>query len=73
LNCRSRGAPSPKIQFFKDGVEIISGTNGYVIAGRKLNIEKPKFPEHDGRYTCSVTNMFGEAKKEANLTVTGIS
>ncbi|XP_066917085.1 fibroblast growth factor receptor 2-like isoform X2 [Clytia hemisphaerica] len=70
LNCRSNGAPKPKIQFFKDGVEITSGSNGYVIDGRKLHIEKPKFPEHDGVYTCSVTNMFGKATKKSSLTVT---
>lgn len=71
LNCRSNGAPSPRIQFFKDDVEIVSGTKGYVIKGRKLLIEKPKFPDHDGLYTCYVTNMFGKATRQANLTVTG--
>ena len=42
-----------------------------MIEGRKLHIEKPKFPEHDGEYTCSVTNMFGKATKKSSLTVTG--
>ena len=52
-------------------MEIISGTKGYVIEGRKLKIEKPKFPDHDGLYTCYVTNMFGKATQKATLTVTG--
>ena len=51
----------------------MSGTKGYVIKGRKLLIEKPKFPDHDGLYTCYVTNMFGKATRQANLTVTGMS
>ena len=72
LNCRSRGAPKPTIKFFKDDVEIKSNTNGYFISDKKLTINEPKFPDHDGKYTCSVSNMFGKAIKNANLTVTGM-
>lgn len=70
LNCRSKGAPKPVVKFFKDDVEILSNKKGYRIQDKKLYIEQPKYPDHDGSYTCSVNNMFGKATGKAKLTVT---
>ena len=72
LNCRSRGAPRPQIQFYKDGIKIKNRENGYKIDYKRLVIPNPEFPDHDGIYTCSVSNMFGKATGEAKLIVTGM-
>ena len=72
LNCRSKGAPKPQIQFYKDGSPIRNGENGYKIDYKRLVIPNPEFPDHDGIYTCSVSNMFGKATGDAKLAVTGM-
>ena len=70
LFCKVNGIPTPSVEFYKDGHQIKSG-NGYNIISKKLVIEKVRYPEDDGTYTCSIKNMFGKAVANATLSVIG--
>ncbi|KAK2835266.1 hypothetical protein Q5P01_015750 [Channa striata] len=71
LVCRVQGAPTPTIQWLKDGEVIDSvGTKGLSVSpdGRTLTVLGAQTND-SGKYTCVATNTAGEEDKIFNLNV----
>ncbi|XP_040264776.1 hemicentin-1 isoform X1 [Bufo bufo] len=69
LHCHTMGFPPPVITWLKDG-QILSQTETvhFMNAGQILRITSAQ-EEHNGLYSCLVSNQAGEAKKEFAVTV----
>ncbi|XP_054980117.1 LOW QUALITY PROTEIN: hemicentin-2 [Sorex araneus] len=69
LLCEARGAPSPDIAWFKDGVALPpSAEAAYGRGGRQLQLERAR-GAHAGSYTCQARNAAGVAEKTTRLEV----
>ncbi|XP_050440788.1 obscurin isoform X49 [Adelges cooleyi] len=73
FDVKARGAPKPKIKWFKDGKEISKTRNIQIIDSDeeecfKLIVTDLRVAD-SGTYTCQLTNEVGETSKSANLNV----
>lgn len=68
------GRPEPMIRWFKDGRQLIGGTAGLEVSFKdgRARLALPSALEKDsGRYTCTASNVAGEASSTAELIVKG--
>ncbi|KAM9642204.1 hemicentin-2 [Trichechus inunguis] len=67
--CEARGAPTPDITWFKDGVPLpISVKAVYTRGGRQLQLGRAQGSDA-GVYTCKASNAVGAAEKATRLEV----
>ncbi|XP_026820139.1 obscurin-like isoform X5 [Rhopalosiphum maidis] len=73
FNVKARGAPKPKVQWFKDGNELSNTRNIQINDSEedesfKLTIQDLRVAD-SGSYCCKLTNEVGEDMKSAKLNV----
>ncbi|XP_050059981.1 obscurin isoform X6 [Aphis gossypii] len=73
FNVKARGAPKPKVQWFKDGNELSNTRNIQINDSNedetfKLTIQDLRVAD-SGSYCCKLTNEVGEDMKSAKLNV----
>ncbi|KAL4660770.1 hemicentin-1-like [Arapaima gigas] len=69
LSCLSTGFPEPTVKWFRDG-QLLGGIHrtGVRVDGHTLHIENATLA-HEGQYTCVVSNVAGEDKRDFRVTV----
>ncbi|XP_003257997.1 palladin isoform X4 [Nomascus leucogenys] len=80
LECRVRGAPPLRVQWFRQGSEIQDSPDFRILQKKPRSTAEPEeictlviaetFPEDAGIFTCSARNDYGSATSTAQLVVT---
>ncbi|KAM4837160.1 palladin isoform 1-T1 [Thomomys bottae] len=80
LECRVRGAPTLRVQWFRQGIEIQDSPDFRILQKKPRSTAEPEeictlviaetFPEDAGIFTCSATNDYGSVTSTAQLVVT---
>ncbi|KAL2092656.1 hypothetical protein ACEWY4_012454 [Coilia grayii] len=69
LSCQAKAFPEPSTQWFKDGQLVEGGSHpGLRAEGHLLHLNSATL-EHQGQYTCVVTNTAGEDKRDFHITI----
>lgn len=74
LECKVTGAPSLRMQWYKNDTKITEGDNyrtSFVDSMAVLELHTTRF-EDDGVYTCEATNEAGSISCSTTLTVKGV-
>nr|XP_061826411.1 contactin-1a-like isoform X1 [Nerophis lumbriciformis]XP_061826412.1 contactin-1a-like isoform X1 [Nerophis lumbriciformis] len=62
MSCRARASPPAAYKWTLDGVEIdpsSAGHDHYALSGGNLIIKEPVKSQHEGKYSCLASNMYG--------------
>ncbi|KAM9854667.1 contactin-1a [Aulostomus maculatus] len=61
MNCRARASPPATYKWMLEGEEIDfdAEQNHYILSGGNLVINNPIKNQHEGKYSCLATNMYG--------------
>uniref|UniRef100_W5KQK2 Palladin, cytoskeletal associated protein n=1 Tax=Astyanax mexicanus TaxID=7994 RepID=W5KQK2_ASTMX len=80
LECRVRGSPPVKVQWFRQGLEIQDSPDFRILQKKPRSAAEPEeictlviaeaFPEDGGQFRCCATNQYGSVSCNAQLTVT---
>ncbi|XP_066532649.1 palladin isoform X2 [Hoplias malabaricus] len=83
LECRVRGSPPVKVQWFRQGQEIQDSPDFRILQKKPRSAAEPEeictlviaeaFPEDGGLFRCSASNQYGSISCSAQLTVTPVS
>uniref|UniRef100_A0A3B3TYS7 Myopalladin n=1 Tax=Poecilia latipinna TaxID=48699 RepID=A0A3B3TYS7_9TELE len=73
LECRVKGVPSPRVDWFRDG-QLIQDSPDFRILQKKeicTLVIAEVFPEDSGMFTCTANNNYGTVSSSAALRVKG--
>ncbi|KAK3516204.1 hypothetical protein QTP70_005705 [Hemibagrus guttatus] len=83
LECRVKGSPPLRVQWFRQGHEIQDSPDFRILQKKPRSTAEPEeictlviaevFPEDGGMFCCSATNQFGSISCSAQLTVIPVS
>ena len=70
MDCLHRGTPSPEIQWLHNDIAITASKRYSIMSNGSLLISSLN-AEDAGVWTCLVSNVFGQAQMQVNLTYVG--
>ncbi|TSN30219.1 Palladin [Bagarius yarrelli] len=75
LECRVKGSPPLRVQWFREGHEIQDSPDFRILQKKEICtlVIAEVFPEDGGLYCCSATNQFGSISCSAQLTIIPVS
>ncbi|XP_028169127.1 hemicentin-1-like isoform X2 [Ostrinia furnacalis] len=65
LKCHAKGAPEPRVEWFLNGVKIISDRNHHIYRDNSLKFTGSK--DNVGRFTCAAKNHLGSNNKSITV------
>ena len=71
LKCITQSLPTPKITFYKNGVELKDDPRLDRVDAGNLKIRNVTYDQDDGVYRCSVSNSYGESYEEKEVRIPG--
>ncbi|XP_043912305.1 myopalladin isoform X5 [Protopterus annectens] len=81
LESRVKGAPSPKVEWYREGTLIEDSPDFRILQKKPRSAAEPEeictlviaevFPEDSGTFTCTASNKYGTVSSIARLTVKG--
>nr|XP_015203118.1 PREDICTED: myopalladin isoform X1 [Lepisosteus oculatus] len=81
LECRIKGAPSPKVEWYREGTLIDDSPDFRILQKKPRSMAEPEeictlviaevFPEDSGTFTCTAKNKYGTVSSIAYLKVKG--
>ncbi|XP_041912251.1 palladin isoform X3 [Alosa sapidissima] len=82
LECRVRGSPPLKVQWYRLGEEIQDSPDFRILQKKPRSAAEPEeictlviaeaFPEDGGLFCCTASNQYGSVNSTANLTITPV-
>ncbi|XP_037093198.1 leucine-rich repeats and immunoglobulin-like domains protein 3 [Pollicipes pollicipes] len=69
LDCMASGSPAPRLTWTKDGAPLLATERHFYTAGQQLLIIVQTTPADAGSYECQLSNVLGEERGSATLTV----
>uniref|UniRef100_H3BDD1 Myopalladin n=1 Tax=Latimeria chalumnae TaxID=7897 RepID=H3BDD1_LATCH len=79
LECRVKGVPSPKVEWYREGTLIEDSPDFRILQKKPRSMAEPEeictlviaevFPEDSGTFTCTASNKYGTVSSVAFLTV----
>ncbi|KAL2089856.1 hypothetical protein ACEWY4_014544 [Coilia grayii] len=82
LECRVRGSPPLKVQWYRQGEEIQDSPDFRVLQKKPRSAAEPEeictlviaeaFPEDGGLFCCTASNQYGSVNSTAHLTITSV-
>ncbi|XP_019394028.1 PREDICTED: myopalladin isoform X2 [Crocodylus porosus] len=81
FECRVKGAPSPKVEWYREGTLIEDSPDFRILQKKPRSMAEPEeictlviaevFSEDSGSFTCTASNKYGTVSSIAHLTVKG--
>ncbi|XP_054839426.1 myopalladin [Eublepharis macularius] len=81
FECRVKGAPSPKVEWYREGTLIEDSPDFRILQKKPRSMAEPEeictlviaevFSEDSGSFTCTASNKYGTVSSMAQLTVKG--
>ncbi|XP_010791742.1 myopalladin isoform X2 [Notothenia coriiceps] len=73
LECRVKGVPSPRVDWYRDGTFIEDSPEHRILQKKDICtlVIAEVFPEDSGMFTCTASNNYGTVSSAAALRVTG--
>ncbi|NP_001352227.1 myopalladin isoform 2 [Danio rerio] len=81
LECRVKGVPSPKVDWYREGMLIDDSPDFRILQKKPRSMAESEeictlviaevFPEDSGTFTCTASNKYGTVSSTANLSVKG--
>ncbi|XP_039591099.1 myopalladin isoform X2 [Polypterus senegalus] len=81
LECRVKGAPSPKVEWYREGTLIEDSPDFRILQKKPRTLAEQEeictlviaevFPEDSGTFTCTASNKYGTVSSIASLNVKG--
>ncbi|XP_061491148.1 myopalladin isoform X2 [Rhineura floridana] len=81
FECRVKGAPSPKVEWYREGTLIEDSPDFRILQKKPRSMAEPEeictlviaeiFSEDSGSFTCTASNKYGTVSSTARLTVKG--
>ncbi|KAG2463356.1 MYPN protein, partial [Polypterus senegalus] len=73
LECRVKGAPSPKVEWYREGTLIEDSPDFRILQKKEICtlVIAEVFPEDSGTFTCTASNKYGTVSSIASLNVKG--
>ncbi|XP_068927598.1 myopalladin [Petaurus breviceps papuanus] len=81
FECRVKGAPSPKVEWYREGTLIEDSPDFRILQKKPRSMAEPEeictlviaevFSEDSGNFTCTASNKYGTVSSIAQLTVRG--
>ncbi|XP_008113384.1 myopalladin isoform X2 [Anolis carolinensis] len=81
FECRVKGAPSPKVEWYREGTLIEDSPDFRILQKKPRSMSEPEeictlviaevFSEDSGSFTCTASNKYGTVSSSAHLTVKG--
>ncbi|XP_048362308.1 myopalladin isoform X3 [Sphaerodactylus townsendi] len=81
FECRVKGAPSPKVEWYREGTLIEDSPDFRILQKKPRSMAEPEeictlviaevFSEDSGNFTCTASNKYGTVSSMAQLTVKG--
>ncbi|KAL1771633.1 myopalladin isoform X1 [Sigmodon hispidus] len=81
FECRVKGAPSPKVEWYREGTLIEDSPDFRILQKKPRSMAEPEeictlviaevFPEDSGCFTCTASNKYGTVSSIARLDVRG--
>ncbi|XP_067408719.1 myopalladin isoform X2 [Emydura macquarii macquarii] len=81
FECRVKGAPSPKVEWYREGTLIQDSPDFRILHKKPRSMAEPEeictlviaevFSEDSGSFTCTASNKYGTVSSIARLTVKG--
>ncbi|XP_030058995.1 myopalladin isoform X2 [Microcaecilia unicolor] len=81
FECRVKGAPSPKVEWHREGTLIEDSPDFRILQKKPRSMSEPEeictlvitevFSEDSGTFTCTASNKYGTVSSTAHLTVRG--
>ncbi|XP_074856310.1 myopalladin isoform X2 [Carettochelys insculpta] len=81
FECRVKGAPSPKVEWYREGTLIQDSPDFRILQKKPRSMAEPEeictlviaevFSEDSGSFTCTASNKYGTVSSIASLTVKG--
>ncbi|XP_066475576.1 myopalladin [Tiliqua scincoides] len=81
FECRVKGAPSPKVEWYREGTLIEDSPDFRILQKKPRSMAEPEeictlviaevFSEDSGSFTCTASNKYGTVSSTACLTVKG--
>uniref|UniRef100_A0A8B9QFT1 Myopalladin n=1 Tax=Apteryx owenii TaxID=8824 RepID=A0A8B9QFT1_APTOW len=81
FECRVKGAPSPKVEWYREGTLIADSPDFRILQKKPRSMAEPEeictlviaevFSEDSGSFTCTASNKYGTVSSIAHLTVKG--
>ncbi|XP_029465550.1 myopalladin isoform X5 [Rhinatrema bivittatum] len=81
FECRVKGAPSPKVEWYREGTLIEDSPDFRILQKKPRSMAEPEeictlvitevFSEDSGTFTCTASNKYGTVSSTAHLTVRG--
>ncbi|XP_061857375.1 myopalladin [Colius striatus] len=79
FECRVKGAPSPKVEWYREGTLIEDSPDFRILQKKPRSMAEPEeictlviaevFSEDSGSFTCTASNKYGTVSSTAHLTV----
>ncbi|XP_062435764.1 myopalladin isoform X2 [Rhea pennata] len=79
FECRVKGAPSPKVEWYREGTLIADSPDFRILQKKPRSMAEPEeictlviaevFSEDSGSFTCTASNKYGTVSSIAHLTV----
>ncbi|XP_042315272.1 myopalladin isoform X2 [Sceloporus undulatus] len=81
FECRVKGAPSPKVEWYREGTLIEDSPDFRILQKKPRSMSEPEeictlviaevFSEDSGSFTCTASNKYGTVSSSAHLAVKG--
>ncbi|XP_044276378.1 myopalladin isoform X2 [Varanus komodoensis] len=81
FECRVKGAPSPKVEWYREGTVIEDSPDFRILQKKPRSMSEPEeictlviaevFSEDSGSFTCTASNKYGTVSSTAHLKVKG--
>uniref|UniRef100_A0A8C8BU23 Ig-like domain-containing protein n=1 Tax=Oncorhynchus tshawytscha TaxID=74940 RepID=A0A8C8BU23_ONCTS len=73
LECRVKGVPSPKVDWYREGTVIEDSPDFRILQKKEICtlVIAEVFPEDSGKFTCTASNKYGTVSSIAALRVKG--
>ncbi|XP_039180605.1 myopalladin isoform X2 [Crotalus tigris] len=81
FECRVKGAPSPKVEWYREGMLIEDSPDFRILQKKPRSMAEPEeictlviaevFSEDSGSFTCTASNKYGTVSSSAHLIVRG--
>ncbi|KAM9804249.1 myopalladin [Neosynchiropus ocellatus] len=73
LECRVKGAPSPRVDWYQEGRVITDSPDFRILQKKEICtlVIAEVFPEDSGLFTCTASNKYGTVSSSATLDVKG--